>query len=200
MHYIVLDLEFNQGFDIKNNETTNNPQCPFEIIQIGAVKLDEALNTIGSFNEFVKPQIYSKLHPYVAEITGISMNHLSKALYFDEALDKFKLFLGNSENILCVWGLVDITELFRNIRFYSLEHNDISKKYINLQQHASRYFGCPKGINIGLSNAVSLLELEESYKFHDALGDAYYTSEIFKNIYSKSIKPTHYSIPKKRIK
>lgn len=196
MHYIVLDLEFNQGFDIKNNETVNNPSCPFEIIQIGAVKMDEDLNIVESFNEFIKPQIYTDIHPYVAEITGINKNRLKHALCFNEAYEKFKQFLGCSENIFCVWGLVDITELFRNIKFYSLEHSSISKKYINLQHHASKYFGCPRGINIGLSNAVSILELEEIYKFHDALGDAYYTSEIFKNIYNRNIKPVYYCLPK----
>ena len=42
MYYIVLDLEFNQPFHFKTGfQTTLHPDCPFEIIQIGAVKLDE---------------------------------------------------------------------------------------------------------------------------------------------------------------
>ena len=40
MNYVVLDLEWNQccGRD------QENPRMPFEIIEIGAVKLDEKFN------------------------------------------------------------------------------------------------------------------------------------------------------------
>ena len=39
MHYIVLDLEFNQSFPFKTGKKTEPvAECPFEIIQIGAVK------------------------------------------------------------------------------------------------------------------------------------------------------------------
>ena len=40
MEYVVFDLEFNQGFDKTLNKTVSNERCPFEIIQIGAIKLD----------------------------------------------------------------------------------------------------------------------------------------------------------------
>ena len=44
MNYIVLDLEFNQAFPFKSGKKVEpNPECPFEIIQIGAVKLNERL-------------------------------------------------------------------------------------------------------------------------------------------------------------
>ena len=44
MEYIIFDLEFNQGFDKKLNKTVSNEKCPFEIIQIGAIKLDSKYN------------------------------------------------------------------------------------------------------------------------------------------------------------
>ena len=46
MNYIIFDLEFNQGFDRLNNKTVSNAKCPFEIIQIGAIKLDSELNML----------------------------------------------------------------------------------------------------------------------------------------------------------
>ena len=42
MNYIVFDLEFNQGYNFEDEpKNIINPKCPFEIIQIGAVKLDD---------------------------------------------------------------------------------------------------------------------------------------------------------------
>ena len=45
MNYIVFDLEWNQSPDGKKFE---NARLPFEIIEIGAVKLDKDKNIIKS--------------------------------------------------------------------------------------------------------------------------------------------------------
>lgn len=72
MNYIVLDLEFNQAFPFKSGKKVEpNPECPFEIIQIGAVKLNEHFEQLDSFNCMISPQIYPRLHPFVEKITGI---------------------------------------------------------------------------------------------------------------------------------
>ena len=66
MNYIVLDLEFNQAFPFKSGKKVEpNPECPFEIIQIGAVKLNERFEQLDSFNCMISPQIYPRLHPFV---------------------------------------------------------------------------------------------------------------------------------------
>ena len=59
MNYIVFDLEWNQCPYGKEKE---NKKLPFEIIEIGAVKLDENRNVIDSFQEIVKPAVYHRLH------------------------------------------------------------------------------------------------------------------------------------------
>ena len=72
MHYIVLDLEFNQSFPFKTGKKTEPvAECPFEIIQIGAVKLNEQFDILEEFNYMIRPQIYPRLHPFVEKITGI---------------------------------------------------------------------------------------------------------------------------------
>ncbi|MDW5298767.1 MAG: hypothetical protein SA378_01295 [Sedimentibacter sp.] len=43
-----------------------------------------------------------------------------------------------------------------------------------------------------LQNAVELLNIPISYEFHNALFDAYYTSEILKKIHNLSILPKIY--------
>jgi hypothetical protein len=44
-----------------------------------------------------------------------------------------------------------------------------------------------------LQNAVELLSIPLHSKFHDAFNDACYTAEIFKLIYSPTIKPALYN-------
>lgn len=187
MEYIVFDLEFNQGFDRELNKTVSNERCPFEIIQIGAIKLDAHFNIIDTFNSFVKPEIYKSIHPFVGKMTGITFNHVKDAPNFPQVYKEFKKFISTKKPILCVWGTADLKELHRNINFYGLPSKTLPKEYINIQKHASEYFNNPSGKSIGLQNAISILGIEEGKSYHNALNDAYYTAQVFMRIHNPSI-------------
>ena len=192
MEYIVFDLEFNQGFDKEHNKTVSNERCPFEILQIGAVKLESNFNIIDTFNSFVKPQIYTDIHPFVGKMTHITFDKVKNAPTFPAVFKEFKKFISSSSAIMCVWGAGDLKELYRNIYFYSLPTKSLPKLYINVQQHASSFFNNPTGQSIGLQNAVQILDLPQNKAYHDALNDAYYTALIFKHIYDENIIPDTY--------
>lgn len=196
MNYIVFDLEFNQGYNFaKGTKSLINPKCPFEIIQIGAIKLNDHFETIDSLDVIVKPQIYTTLNPFVKELTGITMDDLNKGTSFKEMYKVLSDFIKTDRSVLCVWGIADIKELIRNIRYYELNALSVPIEYINIQSYASSTLNCKKGINIGLGNAAKLLGIPIENQFHNALNDAYYTAEVFKKIYNKEIKPNIY-IPK----
>lgn len=187
MDYIIFDLEFNQAFnENKKVNTTEATKCPFEIIQIGALKLDSELNFVSGFNKLVKPKIFKKIHPYVAEITNISTIELNSAKTFDKVYEEFTNFIEDNNSIFCVWGMVDMKELFRNIYFHKLNSKLIPDQYINIQKYTSKFLKSPKGKNIGLRNAVELLKIPLEKDFHDAYNDAYYTAQIFKKLQSIS--------------
>ena len=57
MNYIVLDLEWNQSYRGKEYSIE---EMPFEIIQIGAVKLDEHKNITGRWERIIRPVEYVK--------------------------------------------------------------------------------------------------------------------------------------------
>ena len=59
VNYIILDLEWNQCPYGKKRE---DPKLPFEIIEIGAVKLDASFREIGTFHETIRPVLYRRLH------------------------------------------------------------------------------------------------------------------------------------------
>ncbi len=183
MNYIIIDLEFNQALNASGNEI--NYKLPFEIIQIGLIKLDANFNTISTMNSLIKPEIYQTLNPYVEKLTGISMNDLSLSKSFKEVFnDLTKLFDG--ESVLCVWGVSDIKELYRNTLYHGLNVSQLPKLYINVQRQASNKLNLKKGINIGLSSATEIFDIPTSDNFHDAFYDALYTAEIFKKINSSN--------------
>lgn len=179
MNYVVLDLEFNQPFDFKTGPKVDaDPKCNFEIIQIGAVKLDESYNIIDKFDAGVKPQIYTRIHPYVEKITKIKKEDLVNCDVFPKVYESFSAFAGN-DCIFCTWGKDDISLLFKNILYYDLNVDLISDKYINVQTYAGTYLNHDKGMSLGLKAAVELLNIEIDENFHNAYNDALYTAKIF---------------------
>ncbi|MBQ3568983.1 MAG: exonuclease domain-containing protein [Anaerotignum sp.] len=189
MNYIVLDLEFNQSFPFKNGKKVEpNPECPFEIIQIGAVKLNDSFEQTDTFNALIRPQIYPRLHPFVEKITGIHAEMLADQPDFAEAYKGFLQFIGNEPAILCTWGGDDIKSLFRNILFYDLDADALTDQYLNVQPFAAQYLNHEPGKAIGLKNAVEALGIPEGNTFHDALNDAVYTAKIFAITHPDEIK------------
>lgn len=184
MSYIVLDLEFNQAYDFEKNKTILLiPSCRFEIIQIGAVKLDDKFNIIDKINLYIKPNLYKDMHPYVEKITGLSSQFLQDKPCFKDAYIDFENFIGKeNEHIFCVWGSGDLKALYRNLSYYNMLNSDLILKYVDVQSLATKYLKYSKGGCVGLKTAIELLELPIKDDFHDALNDAIYTADIFKKI------------------
>lgn len=205
MNYIVLDLEFNQGFDFINNKTVNTiPSCRFEIIQIGALKIDEKFNVIDKLNIYIKPTLYKKIHPFVEKITGLTNKFLKDKPTFKESAEKLQSFIKADENtIFCVWGTSDLRALYRNLSYYKILKKDLILKYIDVQNLATKHLKYSNGSSVGLEKAIELLQLPKTESFHNALNDAVYTTEIFKIISQKTKIEKHIkifnskSVPKK---
>ncbi|HEY8911671.1 MAG TPA: 3'-5' exonuclease [Desulfosporosinus sp.] len=181
MNYIVFDLEFNMFFKFKEGEFAN-PDLKNEIIQIGAVKLNEALETVSSFDLLIKPVLYKRMNPYVKRKTNIHTSHVTRGTPFLEAITRFKAWIGE-DAILCSWGHDDILALRQNCLFFGF--NELSfDKFINIQQVYMNVGNLTK--QPSLEGAVESLEIEKCSLFHDALSDASYTADIFKKIYDVS--------------
>ena len=55
MNFIIFDLEWNNAYNYKLKRGMN------EIIEIGAVKLDENLDVVDTFKQLIKPQLSRKI-------------------------------------------------------------------------------------------------------------------------------------------
>lgn len=199
MNYIIFDLEFNQYYNSNDNKNIKPKlNCPFEIIQIGAVKLNKNLQTTSTFDRLIKPELYIEIHPFVERLTGITTEQLNTGKSFKEVYKEFVEFVNDDKNILCTWGTADMKELFRNIQYHKLSTALFPKEYINLQTYTSEFLNCPENTSISLRNAVEMLKIPHNDEFHDALNDAYYTAEVFKKLYNKSLKISTYTPDKSR--
>lgn len=192
MSYIIFDLEFNQDFSSLQNFELKSSRYPFEIIQIGALKLDDAFNTLATFDAYVRPTFYSSISPFITELTGITMSLLMEEQTFPNVYKNYTHFIQDQEAIFIIWGMSDIKELFRNAKYHELESSLLPRRFINIQPYVSKYLGLSSKKLLKLEDAAERLQIPITQPFHNAFNDAYYTAEIFKKIYTPIIKPTYY--------
>ena len=91
----------------------------FELIQIGAYKLDENRRLKASFCTNIKPTCYKKLHPRIKRITGIRQEGLELAPDFAEAMKNFRLVRRRFHAFHL--GDDDISILAQNLNFYKFD-------------------------------------------------------------------------------
>jgi len=175
MTHIVLDLEWNQ----KKYKTA--VRSIGEIIEIGAVRLNDDLEETGMFSMIVKPSIYPALHPYVREMVHISDEELDAGTRFEDVYRAFCEFC-TEDCVLYTWGLEDIEILMQNLAYYGLPLNDFTRCY-NLQKAFAAQMETEAQQQRSLAWCVEQLGIEElEGEYHRALTDARYTALIMKRL------------------
>lgn len=183
MNYIVLDLEWNQCPTGKANE---DKRLPFEIIEIGAVRLDESHKIIDRFCEIVKPQVYKKLHFRTKEVVALRAIDFESARTFPEIIQDFLTWCGKNP-AFCTWGPADLTELQRNLTYYDIPLSfPFPLLYYDIQKIFSIVYEDRKSRR-SLEYAVDFLRITKDIPFHDALSDAGYTALIMQHLTNPQI-------------
>lgn len=178
MNYVVVDFEWNQAAYGRHPE---GRRLPFEIIEIGAVLLDENLNEIDRFSETIRPKVYRKLHHVTRDLTGITQEELNRSDPFPYIAVDFMLWCGE-DFTFCTWGDTDLIELQRNLKYYHLQ--DLLEgpiRYYNIQK-MYKALCQPEVSAASLESAIDHFGLPKDDSFHRAVNDAAYTAEIFRQL------------------
>lgn len=184
MTQIIYDLEFNTAFKIDRLtrrllKGDAHPECPQEIIEIGAVKLNHKGVILDTFQLMVKPALYHKMHPKIKKKTKITMDELVLGQPFNQAVAAFRHWIGEDEPVMGSWGMDDHQEFTRNCQFHGLD-TDWFQQHVDIQKLCMRYFGAPKGQQVGLKKAVDHFGIQINNSFHKALHDAIYTAHVYR--------------------
>lgn len=99
MNYIVFDLEATCW---ENDRFKQN-----EIIEVGAVKMNDKLAIIEEFQAFIKPKVNPQLSDFCKKLTSISQADVDAAPYSPQVINIFHDWIGEEEYVLCSWGVYD---------------------------------------------------------------------------------------------
>lgn len=189
MNYIVFDLEWNQG-----TAHSTIKEMPFEIVEIGAVKLNTRYEIIDTFQVLIKPKVYLELNASVHKVVPIEMDEIRrKGISFSKAMKEFFQWCGEEEYRFCTWGSMDLTELQRNLKYFKVA---VPFKtpiyYYDIQKCFGMEYPTEKSMS-ALEDAVTKLGITKSEQFHRALDDAMYTAGVLKQL-DKRIVKLNYSV------
>ena len=174
MNYIIMDLEWNQS---STGRDEASKILPFEIIEIGAIKLNSERKMVDEFSELVKPNVYHSMHRVTKKLIHLQMEQLEQGRPFTEVMEQFREWCG-SDYIFCTWGPLDLTELQRNIRYYDMQPlSDAPIRFLDVQKLFSIAYEDRKSRRT-LEYAIDYLSIEKDIPFHRAFSDAYYAAKV----------------------
>lgn len=176
MNYIVLDLEWNQS----KIDAPEVSELAFEIIEIGAVMLNDTYTMVHEFSRLIKPQVYREMNQITSRLVHLQMQELEKGVPFAEAAEDFLEWCGKEKYIFCTWGTMDLTELQKNMKYYNMTPlSDSPIAFLDVQKLFSLAFEDGKSRR-SLEHAVDVAGIEKDIPFHRAFSDAYYTARLLK--------------------
>lgn len=198
MNYIVLDLEWNQSN--RNDEDSGEKNLTFEIIEIGAIKMNSERTMVSEFSQLIKPQVYHELHYVTSRLIHMQMQELQRGRAFSVVMEEFLSWCGE-DFVFCTWGPLDLTELQKNMKYFNmppltngpLRFLDVQKLFsLDREDGKSRR---------ALEYAVDFLNIPKDIPFHRAFSDAYYTAKVLADLREPVLKNYSYDVfvpPKQR--
>ncbi len=182
MDYITLDLEWNQAYmqQALAVQKRIGAHLHGEVIQIGAVKLNEEMEIIGSYSIIVKPRFFCKLHRHVRDLTGITQHMIDRGTPLPEAAESFRRWCGK-DFVLLTWGPDDVPMFRENLTAHKIASEWLDCDY-DLQRIYSRQREGGAEKQRSLEFAMEALGVEQTLPAHDALNDAYFTAMVAKKL------------------
>lgn len=178
---VLFDLEWNIGYQPYTfNYHGVQQTLRGEIIEIGAVKIDEDANVLDTFSIRLRPRIFRKLQHHIAKVTGLTQADLDKGEPILQGLRRFMKWCGPDAEF-AEWGLDDVPVLKQNLFLCNIDESQPTVWY-DLQQIFLREHPRKEGEGMTLESVVTRLGIPMERPFHDALSDTLYTADVCRRL------------------
>ena len=161
MNYIIFDLEATCWLG-------RPPKGLNEIIEIGAIKVNDYGEAESKFSKFVKPTINPILSDFCKKLTSISQEDIERSRVYPHVISEFMDWIGVEDEPYCLisWGKYDCQQLAQDCELHRLDvqwldhHYNLKPAYRELK-------------------AVKLEGFEFTGVHHRAISDAENLAKIF---------------------
>lgn len=190
MIHVVIDLEMNP---IKREFKEVRKFMLDEVIEFGAVKLDENYVQVEEFQCYVRPE-FGEINRHITKLTGITAETVADKPTFADAFKKFFDWIGTWDMKIYSWSSSDINQL-KNECTYKLPDFDVDRlesQWIDIQKEFDDRIGLHS--NLALRHAVGAMNRNFEGTHHTALADAANTAAILSlmqddEVFHETMKP-----------
>ena len=177
IYYVVVDLEMckvnSVYLDVYNHKQ--------EIIQIGAALMDEKLEIVKTFNEYVKPK-YGDLDRFIKNLTGINPENLAGAEEIETVFHHFLEWLPEGEVIAISWSMTDRNQFIKEFEAKKIpvgeRFQDILDGWVDCQPQFAQKMNMGSR-QYSLEEALIATDIITEGRAHDGLADAYNTALLY---------------------
>ena len=170
MKYIIVDLEATCW---EKKEGRQN-----EIIEIGAVCIDEAGNSISEFNQLITPARNPILSEFCIELTTITQDMVDTGLPFPQGLQLYLDWINSFEDayLICSWGYYDRVQFENDCRQHELATDWLSN-HISLKHQYAKIKSLRRPM--GMKGVLKREKIELVGTHHRGIDDARNIAKIF---------------------
>lgn len=181
-NYVIVDLEM---CNVSQGHKRDVYPWKNEVIQIGAVLVNESLDVVGAFQTLVSPE-FGTITPFIERLTGISRKDVTGAPRFAQAIETFLDWLPE-DAVLVSWSDNDPRQLRREMESKGVSSermNGYFETWLDIQQTFGERMGAHKLYK--LSEALVIADVDFASGAHDALVDAQNTALLFIKLQSET--------------
>lgn len=180
MNYVFVDFEMDS---VLREYKAERKICRMEIIEIGAVMLNESFEEISSFKRYVKPKYSEHVSSKIVELTGITDNCLMGAKNFETEINAFAdwcLSMGEDIKVFA-WSESDLKQVRGEIALKGISEGSSLIKVIDSWNDLQLEFDTSlcSDKSTSLVNALESLGVMFDGHMHDALDDSRNTAKLF---------------------
>lgn len=183
MHYVIFDMEWDSAYHKLHKRFVN------QILQIGAVKLDEKFNIVDIFDVTIKSSISRRVSRRFTELTGITKEMMLDGIALEDAVRKYNQWLGE-DTVTITWSNSDLYTIAENEKYFLDGLKFKIDKYLDLQvfiQGELKILGHELKSQISLGSAAELLGITtDNYDLHTAKDDSLLCAALLKKHYNEA--------------
>ena len=175
MKHVVIDLEMCRVA----KEMKKEYRAKHEIIQIGAVILDENMVAADRISILVKPE-FGWIDPFIERLTGINQAQVNDAPLLAEAMNIFLEWLPKEDVIAVSWSMTDKCQFVKEFGAKGLEFEAMNNLFATWEDCQATFTSrVHAGRNYSLTDAMIATDIEGEGRAHDGLADAYNTALLY---------------------
>lgn len=177
---IVVDLEMNK---VSGEYKEQRMVCNSEIIEFGAVAVDDLGQKISEYKAYVCPELNDKIEKKIEKLTKISYDMVATAGCFEQEMDKFVKWCESfdDELVFYEWSDSDYLQISNEIRMKEINVEErwgsvLKSSWRDFQREYCNLLGLERIIS--LKQAIDYAGFDFNGRQHDALFDADNTAEL----------------------